>query len=63
MTQKKDGIALSDYKKFKKDTKKIKKIIEKWFGPRCDEYLKGCVCCDTWKLFKKLTKNPFDKDE
>lgn len=54
---------MSDYKKFKKDTKKIKKIIEKWFGPQCDDYLKGCACCDRWKLLKKLTKNPFEKDE
>ena len=54
---------MSDYKKFKKDKKKAKKLFKKWWGKKCPEYDQFCIQCCKWKQFKDLYQNPFYKDE
>lgn len=30
---------------------KIEEAIEGWWGPRCDDYAKGCAACEAWRAF------------
>lgn len=53
---------MSNYKKFEKDAKKVKSFVEKWFGPKCEDFEPTCYCCKRHKLLKKLCKNPFKED-
>lgn len=54
---------MGDYKKFKKDAKKVKKFVKKWFGKKCPDFAESCICCQRWRYAKYLMKNPFDKGE
>lgn len=35
----------------------IEHAIDNYFGERCPEYEEGCVCCELWKFFDKITEN------
>ena len=63
LTKQESGISMGDYKKFKKDTKKIKKFVKKWFGKRCPDIDERCECCRRWHYVSNLIENPFDKGE
>ena len=42
---------------FSKQNKFLEKWIIKNYGKRCQDYEKGCVVCEKWKLFDKLIIN------
>lgn len=30
----------------------FKKYLDKWYGPKCDDFYKGCICCEVWDLYE-----------
>lgn len=54
---------MSDYEEFKKDAKKVKKFVKKWFGKRCPDVEETCVCCQRWHYASHLIENPFKEDK
>jgi hypothetical protein len=52
---------------FAKDAEKLLEVLdpflEEWFGPRCSDFKKDCLCCQMWKTRDDLVENPFDEDD
>lgn len=53
------------YKLFKESAKnlKIKQFLNRWYGPKCKDFCEDCVCCQKWRAYEELVKNPFDKND
>lgn len=32
----------------------IEEAITDYYGPRCDDYMQGCPCCDAWKTLDDI---------
>jgi len=47
-----------NWDEFDKEIKRENKRLERWmienYGPRCSEFLKGCIVCEKWRIFDKL---------
>ena len=54
---------MNEFKKFQKDSKKVKRFVKKWFGKRCPDIDERCECCKRWHYLSHLIENPFEKDK
>ena len=34
-------------------------MLDRHFGPRCEEFEPECECCKRWKALDDLTENPY----